>query len=69
MTGWTRKGGPPASANFDFGAKLTELVLLGVVALRSGRKLEWDALKMRTPGAPNVGAFIKETYRTGWEIT
>ena len=33
------KGGKPASSNFEYGAKLTEFVLLGNVALRTGKKL------------------------------
>ena len=35
------KGGPPASANFEYGARLTEIVLLGNVALRTGKRIHW----------------------------
>src|SRR5690606_30170348 len=38
------KGGPQASSNFDYGAVLTEITLLGVVSLRmGGKKIYWDA--------------------------
>ena len=64
----TCKGGPPASANFEYGAKLTELVLLGVLALRLGKRIEWDAANLKVPGLPAADALIRENYRKGWEI-
>lgn len=62
------KGGPPASSNFEYAAKLTEIVLLGNVALRTGKKIYWDYENMRAKNAPQAEKFIKETYRKGWEI-
>ena len=62
------KGGSPASSNFEYGAKLTEMVLLGNVALRTGQKLRWDAPNMKATNAPEADPFIKEQYRKGWEI-
>ena len=37
------KGKTTASCPFEYAAKLTEVMLLGVVALRAGRKIEYDA--------------------------
>ncbi len=62
------KGGTAASANFGYGARLTELVLLGNVALRTGKKLLWDAENMRATNAPEADAFLKDSYRKGWEL-
>ena len=62
------KGGPPASANFEYGARLTEIVLLGILSLRTGQKIYWDAENMRASGLPAADAIIKESYRTGWRI-
>src|SRR5262249_14756182 len=62
------KGGTPAGSNFDYGARLTEVVLLGVLALRTGREIRWDPLTMKAHGFPEAEAFIKESYRRGWEI-
>ncbi|MHC4403466.1 MAG: Gfo/Idh/MocA family protein [Planctomycetota bacterium] len=62
------KGGPPASSNFEYGARLTELVLLGVASLRTGKALFWDAANMKARGLPEADAVIKESYRKGWEI-
>jgi predicted dehydrogenase len=62
------KGGKPAGSNFAYGARLTEIVLLGVLALRSEQRIEWDAANLRARGAARADRFIKENYRKGWEI-
>jgi predicted dehydrogenase len=62
------KGGTPACSNFDYAARLTELVLLGNVALRARRLLRWNAAAMRATNAPEADAFLRDTYRAGWEL-
>jgi predicted dehydrogenase len=62
------KGGKPAGSNFAYGARLTEIVLAGVLALRTDRRIEWDAVNLKAKGVPAADAIIKENYRKGWEI-
>src|SRR5262249_10892215 len=62
------KGGKPAGSNFEYGARLTEIVLLGVLALRTGRRIEWDAAAMKAKGFAGADAVIQESYRKGWEV-
>jgi predicted dehydrogenase len=62
------KGGSPASANFEYAARLTEIVLLGVVALRTGKTLHWDGPGMRATNAPEAEALLHGHFRKGWEI-
>jgi len=62
------KGGPVPYSNFDIAAYLTEIILLGCVALRVGQKLEWDGPKMRAKNAPEAAQFVKREYRKGWEL-
>ncbi|OGV68574.1 MAG: oxidoreductase [Lentisphaerae bacterium RIFOXYA12_FULL_48_11] len=62
------KGGQPASGNFEYSARLTEIVLLGNVALRSRKKLMWDGPGMKATNSPEAEQFIKEQSRKGWEI-
>jgi predicted dehydrogenase len=62
------KGGPPASSNFAYGARLTEIGLLGVLAQRIGKPIEWDAANMKVAGRPEAEPLIRGTYRPGWEI-
>ncbi len=64
------KGGPAAYSNFDIAAYLTEIILLGCVALRCGvgHKLEWDGPNMRATNAPEAAQFVKRQNRKGWKI-
>jgi predicted dehydrogenase len=62
------KGGKPPGSNFAYGARLTEIALLGVLALRTGRFIRWDANNLTAQGVPEADAIIKEFYRPGWEI-
>lgn len=62
------KGGPAASANFEYGARLTELGLLGVLALRLGKRVAWDAANLKVPGVAEADALVNEPCRKGWEI-
>ncbi len=62
------KGGPVPYSNFDIAAYLTEIILLGCVAMRTGRKLEWDGPGMRATNAPEAMQFVKRQYRKGWSL-
>jgi len=62
------KGGPTPYSNFDIAAYLTEIILLGCVALRTGKKLDWDGPKMRATNAPESAHFVKREYRKGWGL-
>jgi len=62
------KGGPAASANFDYGARLTEIVLLGVAALRTGKTLHYDGEAMKAANAPEVDPILHGHFRKGWEL-
>ena len=41
---------------------------LGLVAMRVGKKLSWDAKAMKCSNAPEADRFLKESYRAGWEL-
>ncbi len=60
------KGGQPGYSNFDIAAYLTEIILLGCVALRVGKKLDWDGPKMRAKNAPEAAQYVRRQYRKGW---
>ncbi|MHB8972889.1 MAG: Gfo/Idh/MocA family protein [Pirellulaceae bacterium] len=67
---WTEacKTGGPTTCNFEYSGALTEAALLCNVALRSGKKLTWDAAKLEAPGCPEAAAFIRREYRDGWKL-
>ncbi len=60
------KGKTEASCPFSYAAKLTETMLLGVVSLRAGKKLEYDSANMRITNVAQANDFLKRQYRTGW---
>jgi predicted dehydrogenase len=62
------KGGRPAYSNFDIAAYLTEIILLGCVALRVGHKLDWDGPKMRATNCQEAAQYVKREYRQGWKL-
>ena len=61
------KGGAPASSHFVYGAQLTELLLLGILSLRTGKRIDWDAAQLKARNLPSADPIIKESYRPGWE--
>ena len=67
---WVRAilGGPPALSNFDYSAVLTETMLLGNVAVRLGKPLDYDAESLTVTNCSDAAALIKPSYRKGWEL-
>lgn len=62
------KGGPVPDSNFDYASPLTEVVLLGGIAIRTGKRIEWDADNMKITNHPELNRFIKEPVRKGWDL-
>ena len=62
------KGKVEASCPFEYAARLTEVMLLGIVALRAGRKIYYDAPNMRVTNALQANDFLRREYRQGWSI-
>ena len=61
--------GTQPGANFEYAAKLTEIVLLGNLAIRLGRPIQWDSSALKVKGVPEADALIKREYRKGWEFS
>lgn len=57
-----------ALSNFDYAALLTETILLGNVAMRVGKQINWDGEQLKVTNVPEAAQFIKPEYRKGWEI-
>jgi predicted dehydrogenase len=61
--------GTKAGSDFSYGGPLTEIALLGVIAIRlAGKKLEWDTQKMRFTNCPEANDFLQPPYRAGWSL-
>jgi predicted dehydrogenase len=64
-----RAGDPSATTcGFDYSGPLSEAVLLGGVAYRTGKALEWDAANLKVTNAPQADQYVRRAYRKGWEI-
>jgi predicted dehydrogenase len=61
------EGEKPVSNFVDHAGPLTEMVLAGNLAVRLGKKIDWDMQKMEARGLPEVKATLKRIYRKGWE--
>ena len=55
-------------SRFAVGAELVEIMLLGCVALRTGKKIEWDGPGMHAKNCPEAAYFIKRENRVGWNL-
>jgi predicted dehydrogenase len=64
------KGEAQASSPFEYAARLTETMLLGIVALRAGqgKRIEYDSERMAVTNAPEANAFLGREYRAGWGL-
>ena len=62
------KDGGPTTCNFDYSGALTEAVLLGTVAYRLGKKLEWDPASLTATNCPEAEAYLRRPYREGWTL-
>ncbi len=62
------KGGRPACSRFEVSGALTEMVLLGNVALLSGKPIEWQRRTMKIAGDPAAGQYVRREYRAGWNL-
>ena len=68
---WLRacKDGRPASSNFEYGAALTEMVLLGMVAIRmKDQPLKWDSKNLKFTNNDAANELLHIDYRSGWKL-
>ena len=61
--------GRPAGSNFEYGGPLTEVALLGAIAIRfPGETLKWDAKRARFTNNDAANAYVNPPYREGWTL-
>lgn len=61
-------GGEKAGCHFEWAGLLTEFVLLGNIAIRTGKQLDWDPQNMRFTNDADANKYVKEEYRSGWSL-
>ena len=60
------KGATQASCPFEYASRLTEVMLLGILALRAGKKIEYDGANMRVTNVPAANDYLQRQPRQGW---
>ncbi len=65
---WTQacKSGRPTICPIEFGCEMTEVALLGTLALRTRQVIEWDAESKQITSNKQLNSFIDPPYRKGW---
>jgi predicted dehydrogenase len=61
------RGGAPSPGNFLNAWPISEAVNLYAVALRTGRKLQYNAESMKVTNLPDANRYLSREYRKGWE--
>jgi len=64
----TCKNGGSCGADFAYSALLTEVMLLGLVAVRRQKKLQWDPVAMKAINDPEAEAYLHPEYENGWTL-
>lgn len=63
------RNGTKAGSDFSYGGPLSEVALLGVIAIKmAGTTLDWDAQNVRFRNSPEANQYLNPPYRTGWRL-
>jgi len=67
---WIRacKGGPVANCNWDFAGRMVETALLGTLAARTARLLEWDSAGLHITNDKEADRLVNPPRREGWAL-
>jgi len=62
------KAGRPACSNFETAGPLTEIALLGNIAVLSGKRIKWDRDSMKIVNDADANEYVRRRYRRGWKL-
>jgi predicted dehydrogenase len=62
------KGGPTPTCSFELGSRMTEVALLGTLAARTARYLEWDSVNLAVTNDTEANRLVNPPYRGGWSL-
>ena len=63
------RNGRQAGSNFDYGGPLTQVALLGLIAIRfPGQTLDWNDKSARFTNFKAANALVRSSYRPGWSL-
>lgn len=63
------RNGTQAGSHFGYGGPLTEIALLGAIAIRMlGTTLQWDSAAMRFTNSEAANKLLSPPFREGWQL-
>ena len=62
------KGDLKTTCNFEYAGNMIEQMLLGLVAYRVGKKLEYDGAAGKVTNSDEANALLSRKYRDGWTL-
>jgi predicted dehydrogenase len=62
------KGGLKTCCNFDYSGTMSEMMMLGLVAYRAGRKISYDGASGKVSDCPDANQYLSRKYREGWTL-
>jgi hypothetical protein len=62
------KNNTQSPGSFIYAGPVTETILLGAVALRAGKKVDYDSANMKITNIPEADKYLVRQYRPGWEL-
>jgi hypothetical protein len=68
---WLRACRDPSlktACDFEYSGDMIEQLLLGLVAYRAGKKIEYDGVAGRVTNSPEANGFLRREYRRGWTL-
>jgi hypothetical protein len=63
-----RDPGLKTACDFEYSGEMIEQLLLGLVAYRAGKKIEYDGATGRVTNSAEANAFLRREYRPGWTL-
>ncbi len=62
------KNNTQSPGSFIYAGAVSETILLGTVALRARKKVEYDSVNMKITNFPEANKYLTREYRHGWEL-
>jgi len=62
------KGDLKTACDFEYSGNMIEQLLLGLVAYRAGKKLNYDGATGRVTNCPEANDLLRRQYRKGWTL-
>jgi hypothetical protein len=62
------KNNTHSPGSFIHAGPVTETILLGAVALRAGKRVNYDSIDMKITNIPEANKYLVREYRKGWEL-